>query len=112
MAAAVWKLTQTGNMNPHRETEPPQPSPRRIALALLLLLFLGLVGGHAFYAGRWRQGLLYIVLTAAFFQPQRVTIIGQLIALVLLGMMALADLIHLLLRDYRDAQGRKLRHWL
>lgn len=39
-----------------------QPSPKNRTVALLLLIFLGLVGGHQFYAERIVNGILYIVL--------------------------------------------------
>ncbi len=39
-----------------------QASPKNRTVALLLLIFLGLVGGHQFYAERIVNGIIYIVL--------------------------------------------------
>lgn len=38
----------------------PAVSGKNKSAALLLCFFLGVFGGHLFYAGRWKKGLLYL----------------------------------------------------
>ncbi len=44
----------------------PAVSDKNKSAALLLCFFLGFLGGHLFYAGRWKKGLLYLFSCGLF----------------------------------------------
>ncbi len=68
-----------------------QPSPKSRLVALILWFFLGLIGGHYFYAGRFGMGFLYLC-TGGFFG------IGWII-----------DLFVIIGGGFKDSFGRPMR---
>ncbi len=70
---------------------PPSDKSRGVALALCIPL--GVFGAHRFYAGKIGTGLL------------------QLCTLGGLGLWWLYDLILIAAGEFRDEEGRKIRHW-
>ncbi len=46
--------------SPARADSAAAVSPKNKNAALLLCFFLGLLGAHLFYAGRWKKGLVYL----------------------------------------------------
>jgi hypothetical protein len=95
-------------------------SDKRILPALILCFFLGIIGAHAFYAGRLRQGVSFLALPvsavligimfsgsngtglASFFPP---------LAVICVVVFAFGDLIRILVGAYKDGQGRKITRW-
>ncbi|MGH7645587.1 MAG: TM2 domain-containing protein [Gemmatimonadales bacterium] len=77
------------------ESEDPSPevSPRSRGLALCLGVLGGVFGFHRFYAGKTRSG------------------VAMLLTLGGLGIWWLYDMILLLAGEFRDAEGRPIRHW-
>lgn len=77
------------------EAEDPSPdvSPRSRGLALCLGVLGGVFGFHRFYAGKTQSGVVMLL-----------TIGG-------LGIWWLYDMIVLLAGEFRDAEGRPIRHW-
>ncbi len=75
------------------EDLPPEVSPRSRGLALCLGVVGGVFGFHRFYAGKTSSGV-YMILT-----------LGGL------GIWWLYDMILLLAGEFRDAEGRPIRHW-
>ncbi len=69
-------------------------SEKRILPLLILAIFLGIFGIHAFYAGRWGQGIIYIVLLCTFWLGIPVLL---LCALLLLCAFLFGDLIRILI---------------
>ena len=65
-------------------------SPKNKSTALLLCFFLGFYGGHLFYVGRWKKGLIYLCTGGLF-------LIGWLIDLFTIGA-----------NNFTDADGKKL----
>lgn len=68
-------------------------SERSRCVALLLCLFIGGLGVHRFYVGKWKTGLLMVVLC------------GTGISII----WAIIDLLAILFNFFRDAEGRMLR---
>lgn len=67
--------------------------------AFLLAFFLGGFGVHRFYVGRVKSGVIMLILT--------LTIIGAIIS----GIWATIDWIFILLGDFEDEDGKKLKKW-
>jgi TM2 domain-containing membrane protein YozV len=114
---------------PNFPTSPAADSDKRILPALILCFFLGYFGAHAFYAGRRRQGILFLVLPAsavvltiitglclsldlpyAMLLPRIEAVILALAAL-LLSVFVIGDLIRILIGAYKDGAGRKIQRW-
>jgi len=68
-----------------------QQSPKSRVVALIIWFFLGIIGGHYFYAGRIGMGLLYLC-TAGFFG------IGWFI-----------DLFTIIFGSFKDSFGRPMK---
>lgn len=68
-------------------------SPKSRLSAFLLCTFLGALGIHRFYVGKWMTGILY------------------LLTLGLLGVGVLWDWFAILFGGFRDDNGRKLLKW-
>ncbi len=62
--------------------------------ALLFCFFLGVVGGHRFYVGKYGTAVLMIVTLGGF------------------GMWTLVDFILIAIGSFRDKQGKRLLNWL
>lgn len=71
--------------------DPSMPSDKSGATALILCLFLGMFGGHQFYAGRSGTGILYF-FTMGFF-----------------GIGVFIDAISIVTNSYKDQYGRVMR---
>lgn len=67
------------------------PSGKRFVITFILCFFLGFLGIHRFYVGKWGTGLL-MLLTGA-----------------LCGIWWLVDLILILTGNFKDKQGRPIR---
>lgn len=67
-----------------------EKSDKSRTVAFLLCVFLGAVGAHQFYVGRFGRGVLYM-LTLGF-----------------LGVGCLIDLVSILLGRFKDSEGRLL----
>lgn len=61
--------------------------------ALLLCIFLGIVGAHRFYVGKYKSGVFYVFTGGGF-------IVGWLM-----------DIVKILLGDFKDRQGNVLIEW-
>lgn len=61
-----------------------------IIVALLLCFFLGFLGVHRFYVGKWKTGILQIITVGG------------------LGIWALIDLIMIITGKFQDVNGRPL----
>ena len=95
-------------------------SDKRILPAHSLCFFLGVIGAHAFYAGRPRQGILFLafpVLAVLFAivmssadRPGLASLFLPL-ALIFAAVFAFGDLIRLLVGAYKDGSGRKITRW-
>ena len=72
---------------------PVAVSPRSRSVALVIGLLLGIFGGHRFYAGKVRSGVL------------------QLCTLGGLGLWWLYDMILLAAGEFSDIEGRRIHHW-
>ena len=72
---------------------PAPTSRRRRLVALLLCLFLGLLGAHRFYVGKWLSGIIWIL------------------SLGIIGCGVLLDLLFILTGFFDDADGNVLRNW-
>lgn len=68
-------------------------SPSSRLIALLLCIFLGFLGIHRFYVGKWGTGLL-MLLTGG-----------------LLGIWVIIDIILIAFGAFRDKQGRPVLRW-
>lgn len=68
-------------------------SPASRLIALLLCIFLGFLGIHRFYVGKWGTGLL-MLLTGG-----------------LLGIWVIIDIILIAFGAFRDKQGRPVLRW-
>ena len=68
-------------------------SPKSWLVALLLCLFLGVVGGHRFYAGKIGTAIIMILLCATGIS----------------AVWALIDLIMIILSKFKDKQGRTIQ---
>ena len=83
--------------------------------AFLLLIFFNGLGVHAFYAGRTKQGVGYIVmcLVAAFMLllPEPLGIVG-LVLFLAISVFLLGDLIRLISGKYKDGDGNAMVDWL
>jgi TM2 domain-containing membrane protein YozV len=94
----------------------PMESDKRILPALILCLFLGLFGAHAFYAGRWKQGIAVIAcLLSPFFLlmvlPLRFGLIAFYLPILLVVVHVLCDLVRILVGSYKDGAARKITKW-
>ena len=69
------------------------PSDKSRTVALLLALFLGMFGGHRFYAGRPETGALMLLTLGG------------------LGLWWLYDVILVAAGGFRDGSGRLISHW-
>ena len=85
---------------------------------LVCVMFTGIVGIHAFYAGRIRQGLLFLGLPVLgilcmFLAPINLTFafIMPYLSLLFAAVFALGDLIRILVGAYKDGNGRKITRW-
>jgi len=72
---------------------PAMPSPRSRSVALALAALLGPFGGHRFYVGKVRSGVLMCATVGG------------------LGIWYLYDLILVSAGSFRDAQGRLVSNW-
>ena len=83
--------------------------------AFLLLIFFNGLGVHAFYAGRTKQGVGYIVmcLVAGFMLllPEPLGIAG-LVLFLAISVFLLGDLIRLISGKYKDGDGNTMVEWL
>jgi hypothetical protein len=104
-------------------------SEKRILPAMVLCLVLGMFGGHAFYAGRRKQGMVIIVcslfplLVFGWFiaSPgalhlttgnQVLWLEGLCLAMPMLAVVhALCDAVRLLIGSYKDGNGLKITKW-
>ncbi|MEY4136343.1 MAG: hypothetical protein RL205_471 [Actinomycetota bacterium] len=68
-------------------------SPASRLIALLLCIFLGFLGIHRFYVGKWGTGIL-MLLTGG-----------------LLGIWVIIDIILICVGAFRDKQGRPVLRW-
>ena len=68
-------------------------SPKRIVPTALLAFFVGVFGVHRFYVGKIGTGLL------------------QLVTLGGLGIWALIDLIFIVIGEFTDRDGNKIKEW-
>ena len=66
-------------------------------ICLMLIIFLGVIGGHKFYVGRIKDGIIMLILT--------ITVIGFPISFIIW----LIDLIKLLSGNFRDSEGKYLK---
>jgi TM2 domain-containing membrane protein YozV len=89
---------------PVPSAEQPE-SDKRILPAFLLCLFFGILGIHAFYAGRRLEGILYLVVFVLAMWP-----IGGLL-LIVSAVCSIIDLIRIIIGAYKDGQGRKITKW-
>lgn len=108
---------------------PTEVSPHSRVAALLLCWFLGVLGVHRFYLGKWFSGLVMLVLTAV---P-----VGTFLSLLFGGgheqgagepgwasmgwlmgcfyfacMWAFIDLMRIITGGFRDGKGRRVFQWL
>lgn len=88
--------------------------------AFLFCLIFGYVGSHAFYAGRNKQGMLYLCLfVVGFFStiagistPASVpSLVGAVIFIIIIGLV-LINAFCVASGHYRDHQGRQIRTWV
>ncbi len=91
-------------------------SDKRILPALILCLFFGVIGIHAFYAGRVRQGILFLGFPVLGFLAMLVLPFGfagvmPFVVLLFAAVFALGDLIRILTGAYKDGKGRKITKW-
>ena len=66
-------------------------------ICLMLIIFLGVIGGHKFYVGRIKDGIIMLILT--------ITVIGFPISFIIW----LIDLIKLLSGNFIDSEGKYLK---
>jgi hypothetical protein len=90
-------------------------SNKRILPLFLLFLFLGGLGIHSFYAGRWGQGLFLLLgplgAGIASLSPVPVlNIIGAIIWL-LWGVALIGDFFRILFGRYRDGANNRITKW-
>jgi TM2 domain. len=81
------------NNNPQVVVVNSLTSPKSKTAVLLLCIFLGVVGGHCFYAGKVGMGILYLFTGG------------------LCGIGALIDFIKILTSTYTDGNGLPIRNW-
>jgi TM2 domain-containing membrane protein YozV len=62
-------------------------------LVCFLLCFLGLFGAHRFYVGKIGTGILYLFTAGG------------------LGIWYIVDLIYIIVGDFTDKEGKKVRTW-
>jgi TM2 domain-containing membrane protein YozV len=101
---------------PQEAVAPQSESDKRILPALILCLFLGIVGAHAFYAGRRKQGIAIIAcLLSPYFLlmvlPLRFMFFAFYLPLIFVVVHVLCDLVRILIGAYKDALGRKITKW-
>lgn len=77
---------------------------KTILIVLILWFFLGVFGGHQFYAGHVGKGILYICLTLGGAITFGITAI---IAFVLL----IIDLVNILTGKFKDKDGIEITQW-
>lgn len=66
---------------------------KRILPAFLLCFFLGMFGAHRFYVGKWKTAILQILTLGG------------------LGFWALIDLIYIIVGEFEDIDGNKIKEW-
>ena len=86
------------------------------------LFSFGIFGAHAFYAGRRKQGFLYLgcLFGISLFGGMILYLIGlinlaivlppPIMALIFVGIFTLGDFIRILVGGYKDGQGRRLQN--
>jgi TM2 domain-containing membrane protein YozV len=95
------------------DTRMPQPESNKLILPAFLFCFcFGVLGVHAFYAGRAGQGMMYasFALLALLFYPA-----NPLVSAVLLlfpAVFGIGDMIRIIARVYKDSQGCKITKWV
>jgi hypothetical protein len=95
-------------------------SEKRILPALMLCFFLGIFGAHAFYAGRWKQGIVILsafvtplvsFLAPSIVFPWPISLIFIPLLILLVFIAVFCDLIRILVGAYQDGEGRKIKRW-
>ena len=81
------------NNNPQVVVVNSLTSPKSKLATLLLCFFLGIVGGHCFYAGKVGMGILYLFTGG------------------ICGIGAIIDFIKILTSTYTDGNGLPIRNW-
>lgn len=107
--------------------KPLGESDKRILSALLLLFFFGIFGAHAFYAGRLRRGVLYLVWFIGFLVSlwlygiaitreagPEIDVLPFFVAacVVCFAVFMIGDFIRILAGAFKDGQGRKIARWV
>ena len=127
-------LPSPGGQDPDKRILPASPdgqkSDKRILPAFLLYLFLGLVGGHHFYAGRNGRGFFYICCWVCFggwmlvvskmpfeqratSELQGIFGVGVVLFIAFLVFLILyfIDFIQIITGSFKDGEGRKITKW-
>ena len=82
--------------------------PKSKSITLLIWLFLGMFGGHRFYVGKWKSGLVYIVLYALGMSSVSKNSGVASLCLTAWGIFWFVDLFLILLNRFTDKYGRLL----
>lgn len=89
-------------------------SNKRVLPMLLLWFLFGLLGGHAFYAGRVFQGLFFLLAPFAagvLFAMGELTVIFGAILVLFEVIALLSDLIRIIVGAYKDGDGNPITKW-
>jgi TM2 domain-containing membrane protein YozV len=88
-------------------------SDKHILPALILYFFFGIFGVHAFYAGRPKQGCIFLALWLLPVLAGMLLPFDLPIQLILVGLiiMTIIDFIRIVSGTYQDAEGRRITRW-
>ncbi len=88
----------------------PEISPKSRLATLLLAWFLGTLGLHRFYIGKFGSGVLLLILGILGWSTTWLFGLGYLF-LVAAGIWVVIDFILTLFGAMRDGQGRPINNW-